>query len=313
MPTAGSERKQAVVVVNPAARRLPRKAQLDEADAWLHNRGWSVEWVRTSAPGEATRIAAVAAGRGVPLLIVAGGDGTINEAVNGLAGTETALAVIPAGTVNLWAREAGLLKPPVEAVRLAVEGVRRRVDLGKAGERYFLLMAGVGLDGAVAHGVSHGLKRRMGAAAYAVSALRAALTYRPTRTVLSFDGEERAFRLYMLIAGNTRKYAGLSQITTRAHIDDGLLDICAYTGRGRWEVFWLAFLTLIREHGRSKNVIQRRVRELRIATHGELPVQIDGDASHESTSVISVAPGALWVVVPRGLRNPLFGGHGTSQ
>ena len=307
MPEPAIERKEAIVVVNPAARRLPPKKRLDEARSSLTERGWTVEWVQTSAPGEATPIAADAARREIPLLVVCGGDGTINEAVNGLAGAETALAVIPAGTVNLWAREAGLLKPPAEAVRLAVEGVRRRVDLGRAGDRYFLLMTGVGLDGAVAHGVSQRLKKRVGATAYALSALRQALTYRPTRVTLSLDNEERVIRLFMLIAGNTRNYAGLTQITSSAVVDDGWLDVCAYSGRGRWDVFWLAFLTLIRQHHRSKKVLLRRVRELEIATQAALPVQIDGDAFEGMVDRISLVPGALWVAVPRALRSPLFG------
>ena len=156
-----------MVIVNPTARKLPGRKRLHEARDWLDQRGWASEWLTTAAPGEATSLAADAATRGAPLLFVCGGDGTINEAVNGLAGSETALAVIPAGTVNLWAREVGLLAKPEEAVRLAVDGVRRRIDLGRVGDRHFLLMAGFGLDATVAHGVSHRIKGRLGAAAYA--------------------------------------------------------------------------------------------------------------------------------------------------
>ena len=127
-------RKEAVVIVNPTARKLPSQRRLGEA----RDAGHPTEDLRVAAPGDATSLAADAARCGVPLLFVCGGDGTLNEAVNGLAGSETALAVIPTGTVNLWAREVGLLKKPHEAVRLAVDGGRRRIDLGRAGERYFL-------------------------------------------------------------------------------------------------------------------------------------------------------------------------------
>jgi diacylglycerol kinase family enzyme len=181
------------------------------------------------------------------------------------------------------------------------------VDLGRAGDRYFLLMTGLGLDGAVARGVSHGLKRRVGAAAYALSALRQVLTYRADAVTLSLDDKERRVRLLMLIAGNTRNYAGLTQITNSAVADDGWLDVCAYTGRGRWDIVWLAFLTLVRQHRRSRKVLQGRVRKLRIASQTVLPAQIDGDAFAGSVEQISVVPSALWVAVPRGLRSPLFG------
>jgi YegS/Rv2252/BmrU family lipid kinase len=300
------ERKQAVVVLNPTARKLPGKQDLAAARGWLESGGWSVEWIETSRSGHATELAAIAAERQIPLLFVCGGDGTLNEAVNAVAGTETALGVIPAGTVNLWAREVGLLKRPLEAVQLAVKGVRRRVDLGRAGDRYFLLVAGFGLDAAVTHGVSHRLKSRVGAAAYALSAARQALRHKPTRATLVADGHERTLDLLMLIAGNTRNYAGLTQITSEALVDDGMLDLCAYSGRGRWEILWLSLLTLLRQHGRSGNVFRTRFRELRISATQPLPVQVDGEAIADRPLDVSVAPGALWVAVPASVRSPLF-------
>src|SRR3990172_12451645 len=128
---AFSGRREAVVIVTPAAHNLPARKRLQEADRWLRERGWGVEWLETREPRQATGLAARAAERGVPLLFVCGGDGTLNEAVNGLAFSETAIGVIPGGTSNLWARELGVQEKPVEAVRLAVEGVRRHVDLGR--------------------------------------------------------------------------------------------------------------------------------------------------------------------------------------
>jgi diacylglycerol kinase (ATP) len=300
------DRKEAVVIVNPTARKLPSRKRLKEAREWLDERGWAVEWIETAEPGHATSLAADAARRGLPLLFVCGGDGTLNEAVNGLAGSKTAVAVIPAGTVNLWAREVGMLKRPAEAVRLAVEGVAQRVDLGVAGSRYFLLVAGFGLDGAVAHGVSERIKKRFGAAAYALSAARQVLGYRPPLITLSLDGDSRALKLLMLTVGNTRNYAGLTQITSEAMVDDGWLDVCVYKGRGRWDLLWLALLTLVRQHQRSKKVLYRRVQRLGIESSTPLPVQLDGDAYIESPTEVSVVRDALWVVVPRTLKSPLF-------
>jgi len=300
------DRKETVIVVNPTAHNSPKRARIVEADEWLRANGWSAEWMETAGPGDATRLSADAAERGVPLLFVCGGDGTLNEAVNGLAGSETAMAVIPAGTVNLWAREVGLLKKPLEAVRLAVEGTRRRVDLGRAGSRYFLLMAGYGLDAAVAHRVAHGVKGRLGAAAYALAAARQAMSFRGSRVTVTMDGERRAMNAFLLVAGNTRNYAGLTQITREALVDDGMLDLCAYEGRGRWDILWLALLTLVGRHGRSKKVTQRRVNRLEFTWETPLLAQLDGEAITESPAEVTVAPAALWVMTPRGLRSPLF-------
>ena len=113
------ERREVVVIVNPAAHNAAKRKALAAANEWLRDHGWKAEWAETSEAGEAKAVAAMAAEHRVPLVFVCGGDGTLNEAVNGLAGSETAVSVIPSGTVNLWAREMGLLKKPAEAVRLA--------------------------------------------------------------------------------------------------------------------------------------------------------------------------------------------------
>src|SRR5574341_1815880 len=106
---AAEAERRAVVIYNPASHNARRRKGIRDAGDWMNEHGWAVEWMETAAPGDATGIAAAAARRRVPMVIVCGGDGTLSEAVNGLAGTESALAVVPTGTVNLWAREAGLM------------------------------------------------------------------------------------------------------------------------------------------------------------------------------------------------------------
>jgi len=302
----GYERKETMVIVNPAAHNAPKRKRLDEADAWLREQGWQTEWLETTGPDDAMTMAAAAAARHVPLLFVCGGDGTLSEAANGLAGSGTALAVIPGGTVNLWAREISVLKKPLGAVRLAVEGERRLIDLGQAGERYFMLMAGFGIDASVTHKVSHRIKGRAGALAYLIAAVREALTYGGTTVRIRLDGEEQTAEVMMLLAANTRNYAGLAKIASDAVVDDGLLDVCVYEGRGRFDLMPHAVRTLLRLHRRSKKVLYRQVKTLEMRWERPVPAQLDGDALHESPSKITVAPAALWVAVPRGLKSPLF-------
>lgn len=299
-------RRETVIIINPAAHNVPNRKRLQEADAWLQDHGWRAEWQETAGPGDATGMAVRAAGRGVPLVFVCGGDGTLNEAANGLAYSETALAVIPGGTTNVWAREAGLRKKPREAVRLAVEGDRRRIDLGRAGSRYFVLMAGYGLDASVVHRVSTRAKRRLGAAAYAIGAAREVLTYHGTPMQMTFDGETAEGDVLMVVAGNTRGYAGLTQITPDALADDGLLDVCVYQGRGRMDIAAHALRTLVRRHRKSRKVLYRRVARLEMAWEQPLLLQVDGDVFLESPSEVTVAPGALWVALPRDFRGRLF-------
>src|SRR3990172_7364328 len=303
----GSEgRRETLIIVNPVAHNVPSRKRLDEAERWLRSQGWQVEWRATAGQRQATERAAAAAARGLPVLFVGGGDGTLNEAANGLAGSETALAPIRAGTVNIWAKEMGFPRKPAQAVKAAVEGDRHRVDLGRAGDRYFLLMAGYGLDGAIARRVHLGLKSRLGAATYAIAAVREALRYRSSPVTLRFDGEERDADVLMLVVGNTRNYAGMVEITREAQADDGLLDVCVYEGKGTRDIVMHVIRTLLRRHLRSKKVTYRKVKRLQFVRGEPLPVQLDGDRSEGSPRVVEAAPGALWVAVPKGVSSPLF-------
>lgn len=301
-----NEGRQTLVIVNPVAHNLPSPRRLDEAAAWLRAAGWQAEWRETAARGDATEMARAAAERRLPLVIACGGDGTLNETVNGLAGSETALAQIRAGTVNLWGREIGIPRKPADAVRTAIEGERRRVDLGRAGDRYFMLLVSYGLDGAITRRASMRLKDHFGATAYALAAIREWLRYRSSRLRLRLDGDELEAEVLQLTAGNTRNYAGLTQITTEAVADDGLLDICVYQGKGTLDILLHVTRTLLRRHRKSKKVVYRQVRRLEISSNEPLPVQIDGEELDGSPSMVEVVPDALWVVVPNGLRSPLF-------
>lgn len=304
--TPWGERPETLIIVNPAAHNAPRRSRLQEANDWLRANGWRADWRETSAPGEATRLAAGAAAAGVPLVFVAGGDGTLSEAVNGLVGSETAIAHIPCGTSNLWAREVGFKRRPVRAVEQAVTGERRRVDVGQAGQTYFLLMAGYGIDAAVTQNVSLDVKGRVGAAAYALASVREALRYRGTHMRLRLDQEEVTGHVLMLIAGNTRLYAGITQITPEAVVDDGFLDVRAYLGRGRIDLVRFGLQTLFRRHRGSARVVYRRVREVHMDWEAPLPVQLDGDPCKDSPNHLRVVPASLWVAVPAGLKSPLF-------
>src|SRR5579862_1748915 len=160
-----SEERQAVratLIYNPIAGHGGSLAELEAARDVLAARGWLVRLEATAGPGAATALAGDAVERGDDVVIVAGGDGTINEAIQALAGTTVALGVLPVGTVNVWAREIGLPAHPVAAAALLADGDSRTIDLGRAGERLFLLMAGAGFDGAVTGLVESRLKRAMG-------------------------------------------------------------------------------------------------------------------------------------------------------
>lgn len=297
-PPAVLKRREALVIVNPVAHNAPGKKRLREANNYLKERGWSLEWVWTQKGGDAIDIARRAAEHNVPLVLVCAGDGTLNEAVNGLAGSNTAVSVIPAGTSDLWAREAGIPRKPLEAVKLLEKSQPLAVDLGLAGDRYFLLMAGCGIDAAITLNVSLALKRRVGAAAYLLAALREMFRYRGRHGQVSLDGELFDVQALMAVAGNTQRYAGVTKITPKAQVNDGLLDVCVFQGDGVMDILAHSLRTLARRHLGSNKVIYRRVKRIELNFDDPLPVQVDGDPISPPPAVITTAPAALYAMVP---------------
>ena len=290
-----------VLIHNPASRSTLRPERMAQVLELLRTGGWDVTYRPTERAGHATALAREAAERGADVVLVNGGDGTINEAVNGLAGSHTALAVLPGGTANVWAKEMHIDRDPAKAARIALAGERRQVDLGRAGDRYFLLMAGVGLDAAIIPLIGERLKRRLGALAYVVAGAGTALRTKGWPVRLTVDGATSDTSLAWMVAGNTRSYGGLVSITHRAVAVDGLLDVALMHRGGLWRLLADGIRLLFRRHDRSPNVTYTRVSVVDIATAG-IPVQVDGEPHGETPLRLEAVPGALWVVVPQGLR-----------
>ena len=296
----------ALLIRNPVSRTRLSDANLAAVIAVAVAAGWQIETISTERDGHATDLAREAAARGVDVVVVYGGDGTINEAINGLAGSETALAVMRGGTANVWAKETQCANDPVAAMRAIVSGVRRRVDLGRANGRYFLLMAGLGLDAAIVPRVGARTKRRLGALAYIIAGVPAALRTKPWRVHMIVDGAPTDTLLYFMLLGNTRSYGGVTNITYRAQADDGMLDLALMRRGGVLRLLLDGIRLLFRRHDRSPNVTYATVKSVDIETPG-VPVQIDGEAFGETPMRFEIAPLALAVIVPRDLDTPLFG------
>ena len=320
-----------LIVRNPRARRAPSEAALREAAAPLRARSVAIELRTTSAPGHARQIAAEAARDGVDLLVAAGGDGTIHEAVNGLAGSDTALTAVPAGTGNVWAREVGIPRSAGRALAW-IEGARRvRIDLGRAefadpdgvrSERLFLLMCSTGLDAEVVRRIGEGgrAKRWLGPVPYALHGTERLLRAPPVRTRVGIEGPpadatiERS--LLFAIAGNTRLYGLVSRLTGDACADDGLLDLAAFCGGSLASRLTLGARVAPRAlHqglrgplapllGGSAEYL--RGAGFRIEPETPLAVQADGEYLGETPLTLSVAPRALDVLIAAG-PSPLLG------
>ena len=291
---------RALIVLNPYAGQASSLRQnVEEArNVWLAH-GWTVDVETTHQPGDGVRLAREAAEQGYDVVAAAGGDGTINEVINGLAGTRTALAALPIGTVNVWVRELGFPLEPRAAAAALLHARRHRIDLGRAGDRYFLLMAGIGFDAAVVNEVRSDEKRRLGALAYVVRAFDLALRYRGRRARIALDGRIIRGRVLLVVIGNSQLYGGVFKITARACIDDGLLDVCIIKGDSLAEAPLRLFSILRQRYNLDPRIEYHRARVVHIDTRGALPVQVDGDQSGSTPMTFSVAPGALYALLPQ--------------
>lgn len=292
------------LVWNPLARRLTAP-KLEAAVAHLRAAGWEADLRRTEGPRHATALALQAATAGFDVVAACGGDGTVNEVVNGLAGSSTALAVVPGGTANVWAKEVGLPRDPLRAARLIVEGERRTVDVGSAGGRRFLLMAGAGFDAHVVNRVAPTVKQRLGAASYVLQGLRELVRYQGAPQTLHLDGRECATPVFWLVLGNTRSYGGVVRITNRALVDDGLLDLCVFQQPGVFPFAFYGLGILAGRHGGARGTVWERVHVLEV-DGPPLPVQVDGEPAGHTPMRFWAEPGALQAIVPARCRSPLF-------
>ena len=180
------------------------------------------------------------------------------------------------------------------------------IDTGKTGGRHFVLFAGFGIDAAVTQTVPLRVKNRVGAAAYALSAARQAMRWRGRPIAVRIDGVERWLNVLEAFAGNTRLYAGITKITPTAIADDGKLDVCIYSGRGKRDIVFHAARTLLQMHHNSPKVIYGRASKIEFDWEHPLPAQLDGDVLTDCPSEVSVSPLSLSVAVPAGFASPML-------
>jgi diacylglycerol kinase (ATP) len=290
--------QRARLIANPSARTLPSRDRLQVATHWLRLHGWTTDSFVSRDPKEATTLARQAAEDGYDVVIAAGGDGMVNNVVNGLAGSGTALAVVPGGTANVWTRESHSPAHPGDVAAMIARGRRVRIDLGLAGERYFLLMASLGLDSIVTQSVHGVAKARFGRGAYIAAGLREAVHYGGVQATITADGQTRRMPLMLALLGNTRSYGGLIQVSHHASATDGVLDLVAFRAGGPVRFAADLARTALRRHTGWQGAVYERVTEAWIETDPAVPVQADGEIVGETPMRFSVRPLALDVIVP---------------
>jgi diacylglycerol kinase (ATP) len=292
------------VIFNPVARGNKARRFRRRLEAF----GAQCALKATTAPGDARRLAAGAVQEGFDVVVAAGGDGTVNEVLNGLGDApdgfaRACLGVLPLGTVNVFARELGLPLRPERAWEVLQHGRETRIDLpcaeftdqGARRRQYFAQLAGAGMDARAIELVDWEHKKRVGPLAYFIAGLKALRETKPKITV-RVDGREVAGELVLI--GNGRLYAGPLGVFPAADLRDGLLDLCVFP-----RINWLTFLRCLPGLLARRKLPERVVRRIRAATFelaGESPAafELDGEWTGHLPATFSVEREKLRVMVP---------------
>ena len=303
------------LIVNPNSGPWDVRRELPAVLNHLEKHDWRTTLHQTERAGEATQLARQARDEGLDAVFVVGGDGTINEVVNGLAESPVALGVLPGGTSNVWAKEVRIptrsprhILPVVSAVRALVPGSTRRIDLGKANGRYFLQWAGMGLDAEVTYAMEPRTRRqrRLGTLTYVIAGLSAAANLVGTRARIWIDDERIYRRSILIVISNSQLYGGKVRIATDARLDDGLLDVNVFAGTGFVSAIRTVLGVVTGLHVRDPRHSFYRGSVIRVEADKPMAIHVDGEPFDTTPLECSVVPRSLTVLIPEHTRPELF-------
>jgi diacylglycerol kinase (ATP) len=279
-----------LVILNPAARGERAK------QAWQRIKQLRRSRIHaTTAAGDARTLARRAVDAGYRMVVAAGGDGTINEVVNGLAGADVALGILPVGTMNVFATEMGIPNNLQKAWKIIEEGRTRRIDLARANDQYFVQLAGVGLDAQVVQSTSANFKKNFGPLSYVISTAQIAAR-RPPRLIVEADG--KTIDGSFVLVGNGRYYAGPFAFFSDARIDDGKLDVLIFKNLGYLDIARYLGGILIGAHTGWTDVEYFQTRKASVRSDEEVPIEVDGELAGKLPATFRISSRKLRVVVP---------------
>jgi len=288
-----------VIISNPVAKKASGK-KVAMASYYLQSKGYDVTVRFTENKGDAEHLAKAALDDSPSIIIAAGGDGTFNEVANGLAGSDTPVAILPLGTTNVLAKELNIPEDVHGAMNAAVRGTAKPSYLGRisltktpARSRLFLVMAGIGLDGSAVHGVNDSIKKFSGKGSYLYSGLKTWL--RSAQEELAFQVNGRTFRGYSAVIGKAAKYGGHFKVTPDARLTDPTLYVCIFHGGKRSDMvrYVLGIVTGGR-HLKFKDVTYLQAASITIK--GKAHIQLDGDYFGMTPARVEVAKQAVRLI-----------------
>lgn len=289
---ASGSHSKLCIILNPAAKGDQARKTLSqmvklvpEAKVYL-----------TEGPGHGEKLAREVVGKGYRTIVAAGGDGTVNEVLNGIDPKICTLGVLPVGTMNVLALELGIPPNLEKALEVIRAGKRKRLDMGLANRRRFIQLAGVGLDAETVRRTHPNAKKAWGPWSYLLTAAQLMVAPAPVLRV-KVPGKKE-IRGAMVLIGNGRHYGGPFQFFPKAEMADGKLDVCVFPKSGPLDLLWYLQAVLLGGPNSLPEVTYLQVPALRVEAEKSVALEVDGEYCGETPVDFQIVPKGLEVIVP---------------
>ena len=267
--------------------------------SWVRDKGHSVDPRITWERGDGIRFAREGAARGVDAVVAVGGDGTVNEVVNGLDGSDVPLGILPFGTANDFARQVGIPPDdPDHAMDVVLRQPPRAIDTGELNGRRFLNVSSGGVAAETTAETPDEAKEQLGPLAYAITGVRKLADIEPRHARITAPGVDLDTTFLLFAVGNARSTGGGTRITPRASVTDGLLDVCIIEAMPRTDFARLLLRVKKGEHLDGEEVRYFQVPTVTITADGPMSVNVDGEPSEATTLSYRVRPHDLRIHLP---------------
>ena len=296
------------LIINLTAGGGKPRPHLKTIFKYLKENGFNFKITYTSHHGEAIELARKAADKGIDLIVSIGGDGTVNEIVNGIMKSKNnpSLGIIPLGWANDFIKSTGIPSDIIEACKILIKGKTKKIDIGVINNQiYFANICGVGFDAEVAH-LANQLKNRhpnwnsLNAFVYVFATVKKLLSPFSCRNVkIKFDGQEIHSKILFIAVSNGKIYGGRFKITPEAILDDGLLEICLVEEMGRFKYLSIIPKVFKGTHASIKGINFYRAKEVAIQFSEPVLAQTSGEVIEgQKNYIITLLPKSLKLIVP---------------
>jgi len=298
IPTRKAPLKKVPIIINPISGHGIGMKLLPRIEAGLRELGFEPEVHVTRHQGDG-RQAAADAPDDCPYVVCLGGDGTLNEVLNGVVPRPIPIAIFPTGTGNVFCKEIGLRCDVDCFLSLFKDGIVRSFDVGRADGRTFISVSGAGFNAEVVRRMRRTHRGNMRMYEYVIPMFHTYFTYPFPTIKIEVDGEVVMEDSFLVEVGNTASYGGPMQFTIHAQPDDGYLDVCAFRKTAHIKIFKHLLGTILRLHLRYSDVAYFRGKTIKLSSSETVPTHVDGDENGSLPTVYTVMPLAAKVLVPR--------------